>query len=50
MLTNSGNFERVIDAGRVVGIDGFTQQPTTMMTIITNAAGDLQSAFPGVLK
>lgn len=50
ILTNSGNFERVIDAGRVVGIDGFTQQPTTMMTIITNAAGDLQSAFPGVLK
>ena len=50
LLSSSGNYERVVDAGRIVGIDAITGNPTSTFTIITNAAGDLQTAFPGILK
>jgi RHS repeat-associated protein len=42
-----GNFERVVDAGRTIGIDRVTGQPTSVYTVITNAADDLITAFPG---
>jgi len=43
-----GNFERVIDAGRIVGIDRNTQQPTSVYTVITDSLGNLITAFPGI--
>jgi RHS repeat-associated protein len=43
-----GNFERVVDAGRPIGIDRVTGQPTSIYTVITNAQDDLITAFPGV--
>src|SRR3546814_7902921 len=42
-----GNFERAVDAGRMIGIDRATGQPTSVYTVITNAANDLITAFPG---
>ncbi len=42
-----GNFERVIDAGRTIGIDRSTGGPTSVYTVITNAADELITAFPG---
>lgn len=41
------NFERIIDAGRAIGIDRVTGKLTSIYTVITNAAGDLITAFPG---
>jgi hypothetical protein len=43
-----GNFARIVNAGRIIGIDRATGQPTSIYTVITNAAGDLITAFPGV--
>src|SRR5215469_13430561 len=43
-----GNFQRVIDAGREIGIDRATGAATQLYTIITNAAGDVITAFPGL--
>lgn len=43
-----GNFQRIVDAGRAIGIDRATGQPTSVYTVITNAAGDLVTAFPGI--
>jgi hypothetical protein len=43
----AGNFERIVDAGRVIGIDRATGQPTTVYTVITNSADKLVTAFPG---
>jgi hypothetical protein len=42
-----GNFERIIDAGRTIGIDRATGRPTSIYTVITSAADDLITAFPG---
>ena len=42
-----GNFQRIVNAGRTIGIDRATGQATSTYTIITNAAGDLITAFPG---
>ena len=42
-----GNFQRIVDAGRTIGVDRATGQSTSIYTIITNAAGDLITAFPG---
>lgn len=41
------NFQRIFDAGRNIGIDRVTNKATSVMTIITNKAGDLITAFPG---
>lgn len=42
---------REFNAGRVIGTDKFTgRQPTSNMTIMTDRFGNLESAFPGVLK
>jgi hypothetical protein len=43
----TGNFERVVDAGRPIGIDRATGAPTSTYTVITKPNGDLISAFPG---
>lgn len=40
-------FQRVVDAGRIIGVDRSTGQATSIYTVITNAAGDLITAFPG---
>ena len=40
-------FERVVDAGRIIGTDRATGQPTSIYTVITDAAGNLKTAFPG---
>lgn len=42
-----GNFERVIDAGRNIGMDRATGQPTSVYTVITNAADEPITTFPG---
>jgi len=48
VLQRNGNFQRIVDAGRIVGIDAITGQATSKFTIITNKAGDLITSFPGL--
>lgn len=43
----NGNLIRVVDAGRVIGIDRATGLPTSTYTVVTNSAGKLVTAFPG---
>ena len=43
-----GNFERIVDAGRIIGIDRYTGQPTSIYTVITDRSGNLVTAFPGL--
>jgi len=43
-----GNFQRIVDAGRAIGVDRATGQATSTYTVITDAAGNLITAFPGV--
>jgi hypothetical protein len=43
-----GNFKRVVDAGRTIGIDRATGQATTLYTVITSVASHLITMFPGV--
>ena len=44
----NGNFSRIVDAGREIGIDRLTGQPTSIYTIITNIRSELVTAFPGM--
>ncbi|TDO28697.1 hypothetical protein BC659_0777 [Sediminibacterium goheungense] len=43
----NGNFARTVDAGRNIGIDRATGQPTSIYTVITGSNGNLITAFPG---
>jgi hypothetical protein len=43
-----GNFQRIVDAGRSIGIDRATGQPTSIYTVITDKAGHLVTTFPGL--
>lgn len=43
-----GNLQRVVNAGRNIGIDRTTGLPTSNYTVITDAGGNLVTAFPGV--
>jgi len=44
-------YVREVNVGRTIGTDKFNSfKPTSTMTVITDKFGDLQSAFPGVLK
>jgi len=43
----NGNFQRIVDAGRIVGTDVTTGQPTSIYTVITDAAGNLKTMHPG---
>lgn len=42
-----GNYERIVDAGRIIGTDRATGATTSVYTVITNAANELITAFPG---
>ena len=42
-----GNFARVVDAGRIIGVDRVTGAPTSIYTVITDAADRLVTSFPG---
>ncbi len=44
-----GNFERIVDAGRVIGVTR-EGNPTTVYTVITNSQNELVTAFPGTPK
>src|SRR5262249_42797728 len=43
----NGNFARVVDAGGIIGVDRVTGAPTSVYTVITDAAERLVTAFPG---
>jgi RHS repeat-associated protein len=44
----NGRFERIVDAGRIIGVDRYTGQPTSIYTVITDSSGNLATTFPGV--
>jgi RHS repeat-associated protein len=44
----TNNYQTVIQTDRIVGVDWVTRQPTNTYTVITDAAGNLITAFPGV--
>ena len=46
-LESSGNFIREVDLGRQVGVS--FGKPTNILSVITDGAGNLKSAFPGTL-
>lgn len=41
------NYQRIVNAGRHIGVDRATGQATSIYTIITNAANELRTMFPG---
>ena len=41
-------FARIVDVGRNIGIDRLTGQQTSNITVITNKANELITAFPGI--
>ncbi len=43
-----GNFQRIVNAGREIGMDRTTGQPTSVYTVITDKAGNLVTSFPGL--
>jgi RHS repeat-associated protein len=47
VIQNNGNFRRIYDVGRKIGIDRTTGKPTSIMTVITSPDGSLVTAFPG---
>ncbi|MEI9811055.1 MAG: RHS repeat-associated core domain-containing protein [Bacteroidota bacterium] len=48
ILQRGGNYQRIVDAGKIIGVDAITGQATSKFTIITNKAGDLITSFPGL--
>ena len=44
----NGNFNRVINAGHVVGVDATTGKPTSVYTVVTTPSGELVTAHPGM--
>ncbi len=48
LQSSKRTYQRIVDAGREIGIDAMTGKPTSVFSIITNKAGDLITAFPGV--
>jgi hypothetical protein len=43
----TGNLERIVDAGKEIGIDMETGQLTAFYTVITDLQDTLITAFPG---
>ncbi|MBI4510547.1 MAG: hypothetical protein HY698_13015 [Deltaproteobacteria bacterium] len=41
VLQRGGNFQRVVEAGRAIGVNRATGLPTTTYIVITDAAGNL---------
>ena len=44
----NGCLARIVDAGRIIGVDRTTGQATSIYTVITKLNGDLITAFPGM--
>ena len=44
----NGNIQRIVNAGKDVGIDMATKSKTSVYTVITDASNNLITAFPGV--
>jgi hypothetical protein len=44
-----GNLERVVDAGRIIGMTR-EGNPTSIYTVITTLKNELVTAFPGLAK
>ena len=44
----NGNFQRIVDAGKNIGIDMSTKRSTSIYTVITDASNNLVTAFPGI--
>ncbi|MBE3096376.1 MAG: hypothetical protein IMZ44_04515 [Planctomycetes bacterium] len=42
------NFQRVVNAGRVIGVDRATRQAASVYTVITDSAGNMVTMFPGL--
>ena len=47
VVQNGGNLERIVDAGRMIGIDRLTGEATSIYTVITDTLDNLVTAFPG---
>ena len=47
-LQQNGRLQRVVNAGRMIGIDRATNAPTSTYTVITTTADELVTAFPGM--
>ena len=48
---NGVSYVREVDTGQVIGTDKFnSNEPTTVMTVLTDKYGNLVTAFPGKLK
>jgi|JRYF01.1.fsa_nt_gb hypothetical protein len=45
---SSTRFERIVDAGRIIGIDASTGETTSIYTVITDQHGNLITMFPGL--
>ncbi len=43
----TGNFVRILDAGKIIGVDRATGEGTSVYTVITDALGRLVTSFPG---
>ncbi|MBA5872762.1 MAG: hypothetical protein GDA68_22665, partial [Nitrospira sp. CR2.1] len=46
-VQETGKLERIVDAGRTIGVDRNTQQATSIYTVITDLFERLITAFPG---
>jgi hypothetical protein len=46
-ISGSLNFKRCMDAGTVIGYNR-EGEPTTFITVITDAGGTIKTAFPGL--
>jgi hypothetical protein len=44
----NGNIQRIVNAGKDIGIDMATKSKTSIYTVITDASNNLVTAFPGV--
>jgi len=47
VLQSGGRYQRIVDAGRTIGIDRATGKATSTYTVITDKSNKLVTAFPG---
>jgi RHS repeat-associated protein len=50
VLQPNGNYQRIVQATREIGIDRVMKQATSEYTVITDAADNLITTFPGIPK
>jgi hypothetical protein len=53
VLQNPGGeitYLRQVDMGQTIGFDKYAGAETSTLTVITDSAGNVESAFPGVLR